>query len=178
MALFHAKYRSAAVARARRLWSIERTLRTSTTSCFSRRKRNLNAITSAGSAVWVDCWCCEPRSSRQLKQMSGDLASQRRPRGNFDRSAYFMSNAFRTEQALGQTQCIAIRMQCSSDPTSRNHGRSIPGNFPDVLRIAADSGIFPKRMLRQNVTTETFWEMPGRVRALLCLVAPQGFEPR
>jgi hypothetical protein len=130
VALFHAKYRSAAVARARRPWSIERTLRTSATSCFSLRKRNLNAMASAGSAGWVDCWCCEPRSSRQLKQMCGDLASQWRPRGNFDRLAYFMPNAFRTEQALGQTQCIAIRMQCSSDPTCRNHGRSKPSNFP------------------------------------------------
>jgi hypothetical protein len=111
-------------------------LRTSATSCFSLRKRNLNAMASAGFAGWVDCWCCEPRSSRQLKQMCGDLASQRRPRGNFDRLAYFMPNAFRTEQAL----------------KARQFSRTF-------LRIAADSGIFPKRMLRQNVTTEAFGEM-------------------
>jgi hypothetical protein len=105
--------------------------------------------------------------------MCGDLASQRRPRGNFDLLAYFMSNAFRTEQALGQTQCIAIRMQCSSDPTRRNHGRSTPGNFPDVL---PNSRGF-RHISEANVTTKCydigFWEMPGRVSALLCLVAPQ-----
>jgi hypothetical protein len=137
-AAFQAKYNSETRSIGNRLRSSDRTFRSSAISRFSRRNRNLNANASAGSAVPVDCWCWRLRSSRQLKQMCGDLGSQRRPRGNLVRFPYFMrafcyrtsarSNAhdspevpgapviYRATTALGLRHCSWLSLDTSRVP--------------------------------------------------------------
>jgi hypothetical protein len=73
-----------------------------------------------------------------------------------------MMSAFPTEQALGQTPALPW-VQCSSASFAANARKENARSSPMFPSIAVDSGKFPIEMLRQNVTTEAFGKMAGRV---------------
>ena len=97
-----------------------------------------------------------------------EAARQLRSLGILHVECFFVQNKHSVKRSALQSECNA-----PPAPIVVTTDDQRPAIFPDVLPNSRGFRHISKANVRQNVTTEAFWKMPGRVSALLCLVAPQ-----